>query len=78
MNHQSYISHIRAIQANILRSVANEYFRRFNGVSDIQLQRFQNSMEKLRGKEFGGVYCDLWLDAEGEMVARSFEANNAS
>ncbi|MDK9586718.1 hypothetical protein [Lelliottia wanjuensis] len=54
--------------------LAHEYVRRFSSVSDAQLQRFERAMSKLMKQHEGAVYAALWLDAEGELVARSFEA----
>ncbi|WP_260863394.1 hypothetical protein [Citrobacter sp. Marseille-Q6884] len=59
--------------ASILRSQAGSYFRTHSGVTTEQLQRFQNAAARLRGKNTTGVWFDLWLNAEGELVARSFE-----
>ncbi|EBR8784921.1 hypothetical protein IDC16_001470 [Salmonella enterica subsp. enterica serovar Agbeni] len=59
--------------ANIARMRAGWYFRNFRNVSDEQLHRFQNAVERLCGNDTTGTWFDLWLNAEGELVARSFE-----
>lgn len=59
--------------ASILRAQAGSYFRIHSGVTTEQLQRFQNAAARLRGNDAFGVWFDLWLNAEGELVARSFE-----
>ena len=61
------------VGANLTRMQAGWYFRTFSGVSDEQLQRFQNAAARLRGDDTTGAWFDLWLNAEGELVARSFE-----
>ena len=53
-------------------SLAGEYVRRFSFVSDKQLKRFESNAAKLMKKHPRGVYGELWLNAEGELVARSF------
>lgn len=59
--------------ASILRSQAGSYFRTHRGVTTEQLQRFQNAAARLRRNDAFGVWFDLWLEAEGELVARGFE-----
>lgn len=59
--------------ASILRAQAGSYFRANRSVSDEQLQRFQYAAARLRGNDLSGAWFDLWLNAEGELVARSFE-----
>lgn len=59
--------------ASILRAQAGSYFRANREVTTEQLQRFQNAAARLRGNNTTGVWFDLWLNAEGELVARSFE-----
>ncbi|XUA17730.1 hypothetical protein ACQVA2_13710 [Citrobacter sp. OP27] len=54
-------------------AMACEYVRNFSFVSDEQLQRFENVMHRLMKKYDSSVYGELWLNAEGELVARSFE-----
>ncbi|EEI7990633.1 TPA: hypothetical protein H1895_001584 [Salmonella enterica] len=57
----------------IIAALGGEYVRRFAFVSDEQLQRFEDSAYRLMKKYPDSVYGELWLNAEGEMVARSFE-----
>lgn len=58
---------------SIHAALAGEYVRRFSRVSDDQLQRFESVVHKLMKKHPDSVYGALWLNTEGELVARSFE-----
>ncbi|MBF4177260.1 hypothetical protein [Lelliottia nimipressuralis] len=52
-------------------AMASEYVRRFSHVSDEQLKRFERVTGKLMKKHPESVYGELWLNAEGELVART-------
>ncbi|HGW6103707.1 TPA: hypothetical protein ACNIQM_001835 [Citrobacter werkmanii] len=70
---EKLIQQSNQVCAAILRAQAGSYFRVYRGVTTEQLQRFQNAAARLRGKNTSGVWFDLWLNAEGELVARGFE-----
>ncbi|AKW16657.1 hypothetical protein SEESL791_016335 [Salmonella enterica subsp. enterica serovar Sloterdijk str. ATCC 15791] len=67
------INKLKQSSNRIHAALAGEYVRRFSHVSGEQLQRFENVAYRLMKKYPDSVYGELWLNAEGELVARSFE-----
>lgn len=80
MNHTGGLNQQLQLQIESIRRIqsmlAGEYVRRFSSVSDDQLRRFENIAYKLMKQRPDSVYGALWINAEGEMVARSFEAGS--
>lgn len=70
---EKLIQQINQTSNRIHAALAGEYVRRFSHVSDEQLQRFEHVASQLMKKHPESVYGELWLNAEGELVARSFE-----
>ncbi|EBY8091379.1 hypothetical protein D6L13_03790 [Salmonella enterica subsp. enterica serovar Ordonez] len=70
---ENLIKKSQQISNRIIAALGGEYVRRFAFVSDEQLQRFEDSAYRLMKKYPDSVYGELWLNAEGELVARSFE-----
>lgn len=63
----------RAEANKSLSQRAGEYFKRFRGVSEAQLRRFEGyAFRKMKGCA-PGAFGDLWLNAEGELVARTLD-----
>ncbi|TKV08245.1 hypothetical protein FDX19_15520 [Citrobacter sp. wls619] len=70
---EKLIQQLNQSTSRIHAALAGEYVRRFSHVSDEQLQRFEHVVSQLMKKHPDSVYGELWLNAEGELVARSFE-----
>lgn len=63
----------RAVRNKAMSQRAGEYFRRFRGVGEAQLKRFEAyAFRKMKGSA-PGAFGDLWLNAEGELVARTLD-----